>query len=208
MRKLQKISGKISKERVTFPRSARRAFPRKIPHSHLQLLHRASILSPSSKGAADFPTNEFSLKLITPDSKEPLVHDFHDAWGLDALVKSYHGSLRGPIPNRQRIISYSDYSTLSPGNTYEISSPYFKAIQEQRLHNQISDKAFESKARYALIKYFGAKGIEYREMERVIMSGLDAVGEWEGIFEVGDEVWFLECKNIVNEVNITRLDPL
>lgn len=191
-----------------FPRSAHRAFPRKIPDSHLQLLHRPSIFLPSSKGAAEFPANEFSLKLITPDSKEPLVHDFHDAWGLDALVKSYRGSLRGPIPNRQRIISYSDYSTLSPDNTYEISSPYFKAVQEQQPHNQIADKAFESKARYALIKYFGEKGIEYREMEKVITSGLDAVAEWEGIFEVGDEVWFLECKNTVNEVNITRLDLL
>jgi hypothetical protein len=113
-----------------FLRIARRAFPRKIPHSHLQLLHRPSIPSPSSKGAAHFPANEFSLKLITPDSKELLVHDFRDAWGLDALVKSYGGSLRGPIPNRQRIISYSDYSTLSPDNTYEISSPYFKAVQD------------------------------------------------------------------------------
>ena len=183
-----------------------RQFAKNILHSHLRLFHRAPIISPTSDAATDRPPSPFSLKLITPHSKAPLVHDFDDAWGLDAFVRCYGGSLRGPIPNRLKVISYSKYNSLSPDSTYEIFSPYFEAVEEQRHHNQIADKSFESKARLALIRYLGETGMKYHEIARVIKNGNDVVAEWEGIFEIDGGVWFLECKNTINEVNITLSD--
>jgi len=118
------------------------------------------------------------------------------------LVNSYIGYLRGPIPHK-RIIAPQNYSSLSQDDTYIIESPYFKAVSEERRHNQIADKAFQSKARFALIEHIRDKGLDYQEMDRVIGSGSDTVAEWEGIFEVGGDVWFLECKNTITSISLS-----
>ena len=141
-----------------------RQFARDVPRFQLQLFHRQSIFSLASNPPVEVPQRPFTLKLITPETKKPLVHKFDDASGLDAFVKSFNGSLRGPIPERHAIVSFSKYTSLSPDDTYEISSPYFKAI-EQRHHDQVADKAFESKARYALIRHLEEAGIKYQELD-------------------------------------------
>src|SRR5881394_1785603 len=101
-----------------------RQFARDVPRSQLQLFHRQAIL-PASNAPVEVPQSPFTLKLITPETKNPIVHKFDDASGLDALVRSFNGSLRGPIPDRHAIVSFSKYTSLSPDDTYEISSPYF-----------------------------------------------------------------------------------
>lgn len=180
-------------KRITFP-------------SHLQRFHPPPVLSLSSNAKVNPPSSPISLKLVTPDSKEPEIYRFGDASALNTFVKSYGGSLRGPLSNRYTVISARDYSSLTPDRVYEIVSPYFKAVDEQRHHNQNADKAFKSKARHALVKYLNEAGINYEEMEREIKCGKDAVAEWEGIFTIDGGVLFLECKNAITDVNITLSD--
>lgn len=78
---------------------------------------------------------------------------------------------------------------------------YFNVADEERLHRQVADKAFEDKARNGLIKFVNYNGIRYREMNCFIRKDGKNFSEWEGILETDSgQVLFLECKHCVTSV--------
>ena len=148
-----------------------------------------------------------SLNLIVPPSVQPEIVIVSTSEELDDLVQSYRGTLRGPSSNgTTQLILRSRYPELSPTEVYEIVSPYFNAVQEERHHRQVADKAFEEKARNGLFKFLNDKGIKYRELDRTVEKDGKAVAEWEGIVEVDSgQVVLLECEHCVTSVLYSTL---
>jgi len=143
-----------------------------------------------------------SLHVIVPPSVQPQVVIASTSEELDDLVQSYRGTLRGPGSNgTTHLILRSRYPELSPTEVYEIVSPYFNAVQEERHHRQVADKAFEEKARNCLFKFLNDKGIKYCELDRTVEKDGKAIAEWEGIVEVDSgQVVLLECKHCITSV--------
>ena len=92
-----------------------------------------------------------------------------------------------------RTISPYEYKDLDPNTVYEIVTPMFGAAAQERLHSQITDKAFELKSRLALIGFMQRKLMSYNEMDHVVKKR-DAL---ERIFEVEEYLILLECKHCV-----------
>lgn len=117
-------------------------------------------------------------------------------------MKSFQGSLRATEPNgNYRIIGRTKYKHLVPTEVYHVHSPFFNEIRDERQHSQVADRAFEDKARLAMVNYLSSGGIGYSELSRKIKVGDREVAEWEGVFELeGNSVYFLECKHTVTDV--------
>jgi len=143
-----------------------------------------------------------ALNVIVPPSVEPQVVIASTTEEIGDLVQSYRGILRGPGTNgTTELILRSRYPELSPSEIYEIVSPYFTSVAEERHHRQVADKAFEEKARNGLIKFVDDKGLKYRELDRTVTKDGKPVAEWEGILELDSgQVLFLECKHCVTSV--------
>lgn len=142
------------------------------------------------------------LALIVPSSKEPTLLRCRTTDQLSDFVELYKGQLaeRGS-DGFTEIIPRSKYSEVSPSVIYEIISPFFTSLGDERHHWQVADKAFEDKSPEALIRYLEEEQIVFRESSRVIKVDGDIVAEWEGVFELeGGEIWFLECKRCVTSV--------
>jgi hypothetical protein len=142
------------------------------------------------------------LRLIVPPSKEPQVLQCQTTEELVELVKTYEGILTEFGADRfSKIIPRSKYFEVSPFVTYEIFSPYFTDMTDERQHRQIADKAFEDKSRQALTRYLEEQGFSFRELDRVIKVDGKLIAEWEGVFELEDGgIWFLECAFCVSTV--------
>jgi len=76
-----------------------------------------------------------------------------------------------PCQTGSKFISPTKYSEVSPSTVYEITSPFFTSLDEERHHGQISDKAFEDKSRLALIRYVDECQYSLHELNRVIEMG-------------------------------------
>lgn len=139
---------------------------------------------------------------MLPPSKEIRVVECKTMDELNVFVKVYKGVLAEVGKNGSvKIIPPSKYSEVSPSTMYEIISPFFTSLDEERHHCQIADKAFEDWSRYALIRYIEERGYSFRELDHVIKVGNNTVAEWEGIFELeGGHYWFLKCKHYVSTV--------
>jgi hypothetical protein len=142
------------------------------------------------------------LTLIVPPSKEPRVLQCQTTEELVELVKTYKGTLTEfGADGFSKIIARSKYFEVSPFVIYEIISPYFTAMTDERQHRQIADKAFKDKSRQALTRYLEEQGFSFRELDRVIKVDGKPIAEWEGVFELEDGgIWFLECKHCVSTV--------
>lgn len=136
-----------------------------------------------------------SLILVVPPSKETQVLECETTDELTRFIKLYKGELTTLSKNGStKIIPPSKYSEVSPSTVYEIKSPFFTSIDEDRRHY----KAFEDKSRLALIRYLDEHQRSFHELNRVIKVDGRIVAEWEGVFELeSGEVWFLECKHCV-----------
>jgi len=151
-----------------------------------------------------------SLQLIVPPSLQPQAVIASTSEELDDLVQSYHGTLRGPgSDGTTQLILRSRYPELSPTELYEIVSPYFNSVQEERHHRQVVDKAFEDNARNCLFKFLKDNGIKYHELGRTVEKNGKAVAEWEAVAELeSGQVVLLECKHCVTSVPYSILLPL
>ena len=82
-------------------------------------------------------------------------------------------------------------------------------IRSVQHYEQISDKAFEDRARKAMITSMNNAGMVFNELARVVKDGERVVAEWEGFFEVdnGQRVYFLACKHRMTAVftSLSRL---
>jgi len=153
------------------------------------------------------PSNRFhhgesiTLSVIVPTSKDPQLFDYETTDELAEHVKLYRGLLSVYTANRTKFIPFSKYAKLSPSITYQILSPFFGSMQDERQHRQVADKAFEDKSRKALLRYLEEQQYSFRELSRVVKVDGKIVAEWEGVFELeGGEIWFLECKHCVTIV--------
>lgn len=165
---------------------------------HHSQLYGTSIKSSNPSGHEP----PFSLQLIVPPSGQVKTILFDDTAALDKFINSYNGSLRAAAPNgNERIITPKRYKDLSTSQIYEIVSPFFLTTQNERQHSQISNKAFEAKSRQAMIDYLNNSGLEFHELDRVIKDGDTSVAEWEGVFELDNRVYFLECKHRITAVH-------
>ena len=54
-----------------------------------------------------------------------------------------------------------------------------------------------------MIDYLNNSGLEFHELDRVIKDGDTSVAEWEGVFELDNHVYFLECKHRVTAVPLS-----
>ena len=144
------------------------------------------------------------LTLIVPSSKESTLLLCRTTDQLTDFVKLYKGQLAERRSDGfTEIIPRSKYSDVSPSVIYEIISPFFTSLGDERHHWQVADKAFEEKSREALIRYLEEEQVVFRELSRVIKvdGESDIIAEWEGVFELeGGEIWFLECKHCVTTV--------
>ena len=112
----------------------------------------------------------------------------------------YKGALAAPgAYGCPEIIPRSKYFEVSPSIRYEIISPYFTSMEDERQHRQIADQAFQDKSRQALTRHLEEQQFSYRELDRVIKVDEKTIVEWEGVFALEDgKVWFLECKHYVS----------
>lgn len=142
--------------------------------------------------------DRIALNVIVPPGKKRLVK-CQTTNELQDFVKVYKGTLR--IVNTDEVILPTLYSDVSPFMTYEIESPFFESMKDERHHRQISDKAFEQKSYEAMIRYFDDHKISFHELNRIIKVAREIVAEWEGVFELEDgQVWLLESKHCVTAV--------
>ena len=144
-----------------------------------------------------------TLNLIVPPSKKPEIVRFDSLKRLSHLVETtFQGYLRGPGPyGASDIIFPDDYQHLSPSEVYEIMSPFYPIMAEERNYQQTVDKIFEDKCRNAMIKFLGDKGNDFHELQRTVSKGERSVAEWGGIFEMGSgHVLLLECTHCVTSV--------
>jgi len=118
------------------------------------------------------------LALIVPSSKEPTLLRCRTTDQLRDFVKLYKGELaeRGS-DGFTEIIPQSKYSEVSPSVIYEIISPFFTSLGDERHHWQVADKAFEDKSREALIRYLEEEQFVFRELSRVIKVDGDIIAE-------------------------------
>jgi hypothetical protein len=148
------------------------------------------------------PHGKLHINLIVPPSNtvEQYVSSPKD---LQELIRSYQGKLILRRDGRVQIVGSSEFKTLSPTEVYEIVSPFYQARAEMREHTQIADRAFEDKSRLTLIGWMKEKGLEFKELPRVIEVEKKIVAEWEAVFEVAGEerVFFLECKHCITTVS-------
>lgn len=141
------------------------------------------------------------LTLIVPSSKEPRILQCQTTDQLTEFVEVYKGTLAAPgADGFTEIIPRSKYSEVSPSTIYEIISPFFTSMSDERQHRQIADKAFKDKSRKALIRYLDEQRLSFRELDRVIKVDGNIIAEWEGVFELESGIWFLECKHCVSTV--------
>jgi len=142
------------------------------------------------------------LRLVVPPSKELRVLQCQTTEELIELVKTYRGTLTEFSGNGfSKIIPRSKYFEVSPHTIYEIISPYFASMMDERQHRQIADKAFEDKSRRALTRYLEEQGLSFRELDRVVQADGKPIAEWEAVIELEDgKIWFLECKHCVSTV--------
>ena len=142
------------------------------------------------------------LALIVPSSKERTLLRCRTTDQLHDFVKLYKGELaEHGSDGFTEIIPQSKYSEVSPAVIYEIISPFYTSLGDERHHWQVADKTFEAKSRKALIQYLEEEQFVFRELNRVIKVDADIIAEWEGVFELeGGEIWFLECKHYVTSV--------
>jgi hypothetical protein len=139
----------------------------------------SSRLTSSHNQLADSNDTPFKLKLIVPPSAEPQEITFTDNTALYDFVKSYQGSLRATGPNGQPciIIGPTKYKQLLPTEIYSVHSPFFNATSDERQHSQVADRAFEDKARLAMMNYLSSAEISYNELSRTIKVGDREVAE-------------------------------
>lgn len=94
-------------------------------------------------------------------------------------INSYNGALATLCANGDYyLIPRSKYFEVSPSITYEIVSPYFNSMTEERQHRQIADKAFEAKSRKALLRYLDERDphstnwtASSRQTEELLLNG-------------------------------------
>jgi hypothetical protein len=167
----------------------------------LHLHHNRRQLSGKSHGVSG--PQKLSLNLIVPPSREVETISFGDMTALIDYLSTFNGSLCTiDSAGQKEIIPRKQYKALSPLQTYEIHSPFFMPIKSVQHYEQVSDKAFEDKARKAMITFMNNAGMAFNELDRVIKDGERVVAEWEGVFEVdGQGVYFLECKHRVTAVS-------
>jgi hypothetical protein len=151
-------------------------------------------------GKSHFPSGsgKFSLNLIVPPSGEVEKISFGNMTAFLDYLRTYNGSLcTVDSAGQKTIIPLQKYKALSPVQTYHIDSPFFMPIRNVQHCEQLSDKAFEDKARKAMITSMNNAGMVFNELTRVIKDRERVVAEWEGVFEVddGQRVYFLECKH-------------
>lgn len=152
--------------------------------------------------------NSIELKVTVPPEGKMRIVECETTDELYDFVRIYKGALCAVNADGiSKVILPRNYSNISPSTTYEIESPFFASMREERHHRQISDKAFEQKCREAMIRYLADHKLSFHELDRSIQNAGEIVAEWEGVFELEDgRVWCLECKNCVTPV--CRLLPL
>ena len=52
-----------------------------------------------------------------------------------------------------------------------------------------------------MFNFIKGQGMAFKELNRVIRVGKRIVAEWEGIFEVDGQVFFVECQHKVTNVS-------
>jgi hypothetical protein len=103
---------------------------------------------------------------MVPPSKEPEMINFHTIRELSEFVKLYRGILYVMHANgTSTFILPEKYCEMSPSTVYEIRSPYFDPLIDERRHRQIADKAFEQKSREAMIRYLHDQKIPFHEYQ-------------------------------------------
>jgi hypothetical protein len=143
------------------------------------------------------------LRLIVPPSKEPRVLQCQTTEELIELVKTYRGTLTEFSGNGfSKIIPHSKYFEVSPHTIYEIISPYFTSMTDERQHRQIADKGFADKSRRALTRYLEEQGFSFRELDRVVKADGKPIAGMGGCVRVGG--W----KDLVLGVQTLRLDRI
>jgi hypothetical protein len=145
---------------------------------------------------------QISLNLIVPPSKEPKIIVCQNTNDLIQFVKTYNGTLCVTAADgSSEIISPGKYCQLCPSAVYEIVSPFFNPVSDERLHRQVADKAFEQKCHQALARYLNKRGVPFHQLDRNIQVDGKIVAEWQGVFQLASgQVWFLECKHCVTSV--------
>jgi len=83
------------------------------------------------------------LRLVVPPSKEPRVLQCQTTEELVELVETYSTEFGGN--GFSNVLPSSKYFEVSPHTIYEIISPYFTSMMDERHHRQIADKACEEK---------------------------------------------------------------
>jgi len=167
----------------------------KPPYSHCALKTLKSTSNKFTHG------DSIRLTVIAPTSKEPQILMCKTTDELTQFIKVYKGALAVLSADGIKIIPPSKYPELSPFTIYEIISPFFTSMKDERQHRQVADKAFEDKSRQALTRYLKEQRFSFRELDRVIKMDGKIIAEWEGVYELeGGGIWFLECKHCVSTV--------
>lgn len=150
------------------------------------------------------------LTIMVPSSKEPQILRCQTTDQLSRFVEVYKGALAVLGVDGTEIIPPSKYSEVSPSTIYEIISPFFASMKDERQHPQAADKAFEDKSRQALTRYIKEQQFSFHELGRTIKVDGSLIAEWEGVYELeGGGIWFLECKHCVSTVvNPVYLHPM
>ena len=143
--------------------------------------------------------DSIKLNVIVPPFGETQVVKCKTTKELHEFVGVYKGVLKSLNP--PEVILPGDYTDISPSAIYEIISPFFSSMEEERQHRQTSDKAFEEKSRAAMIRYLNDHKLSFHDLGREIKVSGKIVAEWEGVFELEDgQLWFLESKHCVTTV--------
>jgi len=145
------------------------------------------------------PSKPISFQLIVPPSQEAQEVTFESA----NLLEKYVGE--GTLctlnsAGKLVFISPRKYENILPSDIYSIATPYSIPLRNLENYVHTCSKKFEEKSRHAMIDFMKEQGMAFKELDRIIRDGSRVVAEWEGIFEVGERVFFLECKYKVTNV--------
>jgi hypothetical protein len=140
--------------------------------------------------------------LIVPPSQEAQEVTFESA----DLLKKYVGEGTLCTLNSAGnlvFISSHKYKNILPSDIYSIATPYSIPLRNLENYVHTCSKKFEEKSRHAMLDFMKEQGMAFKELDRIIKDGSRVVAEWESIFEVDGQVFFLECKHKVTNVSIS-----
>ena len=168
---------------------------------------RALHLVPSRRHEHFLTGGPISIKLITPHHPDPeKMIRFEGPLCLREYVKAFGGTLYGPLDLPTEGV-VQDYSKVSPGQSYKVISPMFRAFDEERRHCQTSDLAYEQKCRHALTEYLRAVDPVFTELPSKIHGEKNVLVEWEGVFEKSDgSIIFSEVKHRMTMVCFMQIE--